>query len=318
MESLISQSVPVTLTIYLQPTHLMNHEWQWLAAMAREAQSKGEQTLQQLGVAAGVRMVDPAAALAGRIYIAHLRRLSTNPYMVTVHCAAANSRVDAARSLAGSIQSLVQEPPFDRPQADEERLPAAASVFGGEADDPDGRDREAMWHQYHDLQFASPTRETPLLRMPYLTDARGAATVFRLPISVRGGVPGIEVRQLAPDFHPGPRVNRRPAGCLDLGRYQDGGRAYFPKDDLCKHALITGFTGSGKTVTVLQLLHQLWVEHDVPFLVLESAKQEYRGLLGVDAFTRKYCEFTRSATSCAFPSALTHFSCCRESESKRI
>jgi hypothetical protein len=101
---------------------------------------------------------------------------------------------------------------------------------------------------------------------------------------VRGGVPGIRVRQLPPDFHPGPRRDVRPRDSLDLGAYEAGGRAFFPLNDLCKHALITGFTGSGKTVTVLQLLHQLWADHGVPFLVLESAKQEYRGLLGVDAF----------------------------------
>jgi hypothetical protein len=284
MESLISQPVPTTLTIYLQPTRLMNHEWQWLAAMACEAQSKGEQTLQQVGVAAGIRVVDPAAGLAGRLYFANLRRLSTGPFLVNVHCAAASSRHDAARSLAGAIQSLVQEAPFDQTHQDEERLPSAATVIGAESDDIDGSIREQMWHQYQDLRFNRPTRDEPLIRLPYLADARGAATVFRMPISVRGGVPGIEVRQLAPDFHPGPRVNQRPEGCLDLGRYQDGGRSYFPKNDLCKHALVTGFTGSGKTVTVLQLLHQLWVEHGVPFLVLESAKQEYRGLAGVPAF----------------------------------
>jgi hypothetical protein len=32
---------------------------------------------------------------------------------------------------------------------------------------------------------------------------------------------------------------------------------------------------------VLSLLHQFWNDHGVPFLVLESAKQEYRGLLNV-------------------------------------
>lgn len=65
-----------------------------------------------------------------------------------------------------------------------------------------------------------------------------------------------------------------------------------PICDLTKHALICGFTGSGKTVTVLQILHQLWADHHIPFLVLESAKQEYRGLMGVSSLSNVLRMFT--------------------------
>jgi hypothetical protein len=54
-------------------------------------------------------------------------------------------------------------------------------------------------------------------------------------------------------------------------------------DHLTRHALIVGFTGSGKTVTSLRLLHQILVDHGIPWLVLESAKQEYRGFVTVEA-----------------------------------
>lgn len=51
-------------------------------------------------------------------------------------------------------------------------------------------------------------------------------------------------------------------------------------DDLCKHALVAGFTGAGKTSTCQYLLSQLWEEHHVPWLVLEpSSKIEYRRML---------------------------------------
>jgi hypothetical protein len=50
---------------------------------------------------------------------------------------------------------------------------------------------------------------------------------------------------------------------------------------------VTGFTGSGKTDTVLNILHQLWNESHVPFLVIEPAKREYRGLLAVNDWEKK-------------------------------
>ncbi|MFW5863789.1 MAG: ATP-binding protein, partial [Desulfohalobiaceae bacterium] len=57
--------------------------------------------------------------------------------------------------------------------------------------------------------------------------------------------------------------------------------------ELCKHMLISGTTGSGKTNTCLSILTQAWKEHSIPFLVLEtSEKTEYasrlKDLLGSD------------------------------------
>ena len=46
-------------------------------------------------------------------------------------------------------------------------------------------------------------------------------------------------------------------------------------DDLTRHALIIGMTGSGKTNTVKSILRELWYTHNTPFLVIESAKREY-------------------------------------------
>jgi len=50
--------------------------------------------------------------------------------------------------------------------------------------------------------------------------------------------------------------------------------------DLTKHSLIVGVTGSGKTNTCFSLLDQIWdAGNGTPFLVIESAKSEYRALL---------------------------------------
>ncbi|MCL2015850.1 MAG: ATP-binding protein [Defluviitaleaceae bacterium] len=50
-------------------------------------------------------------------------------------------------------------------------------------------------------------------------------------------------------------------------------------DSLTMHTFITGSTGSGKSNTVYQLLNKLRAE-DVPFLVIEPAKGEYKDIFG--------------------------------------
>jgi len=60
-----------------------------------------------------------------------------------------------------------------------------------------------------------------------------------------------------------------------------GNEVCFPRRDLTRHALVVGITGSGKTKTCMSLLQQIWDEgRGVPFLVIESAKAEYRSLRG--------------------------------------
>lgn len=51
-----------------------------------------------------------------------------------------------------------------------------------------------------------------------------------------------------------------------------------PLSHLTRHGLVAGVTGSGKTTTCFQILRQLG-NQGIPFLVIESAKAEYRRLL---------------------------------------
>ncbi len=72
-------------------------------------------------------------------------------------------------------------------------------------------------------------------------------------------------------------------GPIELGRVHDLGRRLevdyrLSTGALSKHTLIVGVTGSGKTNTAFHLLRQLWSQ-EVPFLVLEPAKTEYRALI---------------------------------------
>ena len=52
------------------------------------------------------------------------------------------------------------------------------------------------------------------------------------------------------------------------------------RNDLCRHMLVAGMTGSGKTTTCEHLVLELWREHRVPWLVIEPGmKASYRRLL---------------------------------------
>ena len=43
--------------------------------------------------------------------------------------------------------------------------------------------------------------------------------------------------------------------------------------------LVVGTPGSGKTTFSVSLLDRLWKDHNIPFLVIEPAKNEYRALV---------------------------------------
>lgn len=61
---------------------------------------------------------------------------------------------------------------------------------------------------------------------------------------------------------------------IDHGRRYPSNRVYLERQDLNKHVFVTGVTGAGKTTTCLNLL----LESELPFLVIEPAKTEYREL----------------------------------------
>ena len=79
---------------------------------------------------------------------------------------------------------------------------------------------------------------------------------------------------------------------LDEGR-NTGSWYKMETDTLCKHAFVAGVPGQGKTRTCFYLLHQLWEQARIPWLVLEpSSKSEYRQLLASDAFKNVLRVFT--------------------------
>ena len=69
---------------------------------------------------------------------------------------------------------------------------------------------------------------------------------------------------------------------LRLGVDENGFDVVFPVKLFKKHAFLAGVPGSGKTNSMLHLASSLWKDHNIPFLILEPAKKEYRALARID------------------------------------
>ncbi len=121
-------------------------------------------------------------------------------------------------------------------------------------------------------------------KTPTLLTSAELATLTQLP---RREFPGYTVHDYAQfDVAPPAAAVTHPVA---LGKIMDGNTDtknwyVVERDDLTKHALVVGVTGSGKTNTIFDLLSKLWQGHRVPFLVIEPAKAEYRGLLVTGKF----------------------------------
>ena len=69
---------------------------------------------------------------------------------------------------------------------------------------------------------------------------------------------------------------------LFLGKNLEGHEVYFPLKNLSKHAFLAGVPGSGKTNSMMHLIATMHKKYQIPVLVLEPAKHEYRAMTGVD------------------------------------
>lgn len=304
--ALASQSFAVSVCILLSPTQLNATEQNLLAEIARQAESLAQMQTRTIQVQGfpdnpSQNKTDPQLRWESRLYAANLRRLN-HPFLSTIFCF--SDDYAAAQQVATAIASTIrEEQAYDPPLGESEPIASGAKAIAYLNANPDYYGYIGKACQYLDFTpfFGIPRHvehhrekapDNALRRLRYLMDGRGAASGFRFPISVEGGVPGIPVKQRPPDFHPGARNEEVPDGAIDLGRFHVGGRAYVSKNSFTKHALITGFTGSGKSNTCLYLLDQFWRNFQIPFLVIESAKKEYRGLRNVEIFKNKLRIYT--------------------------
>lgn len=275
-ENLLRQPAPVVISIYVQPTEVSQPEWAAIDKAAQIAQTMADLNISPHSDTGISRWRDPLAEMVAQIYAVYRKSLLES-FMMVGQVASLDASVawNIARALAsvvaqegrGASQNLFSQPAIMLPSSPAEQQ-AARHTF------------ETLTLRFWGETIATPGKE----RFPYLMGAKAASALFRFPVSARGGVPGIAVRQLAPDFEPGPRPVQVAADEVEIGTLQRGGLVTGPIKDFTRHALITGFTGSGKTNTVLFLLNQIWTRNRIPFLVIESAKKEYRAMMNVPGF----------------------------------
>lgn len=117
--------------------------------------------------------------------------------------------------------------------------------------------------------------------LPYIITAEEASEFFRLPIGSDTVDAGLVVNESG-------KTSRTYAdnvvggGDIVVGMLKSSSRGDsigISLNDLTKHMLVVGTPGSGKTTFSVSLLDRLWKDHDIPFLVIEPAKNEYRALV---------------------------------------
>ncbi len=288
---LSTSSVPLTLSVALLPvklperfTLLLEHMATFYGRLAKEDRQKG-------GLYYGERMLPPDAFAvdAEPVFRDYARRYSGHGFVIRIEVAAAGA---IPAGIAEAIAAAVSPGNPDQSHLESERTASAYEIRRAHTDH---EQQVARWNlealDVRPLDGSPDIWQRPdppaaeLALLSSVGDARDASCAFRLPVAVDGTVPGFRVRrggfghvEVSASKGPSIRLGHIP------GREDP---VTVPIRSLTKHALIAGSTGSGKTTTVLELLRQLWIDHEIPFMVVEpvnSDANDYRRLLGEPGF----------------------------------
>lgn len=272
-QSLVNEPTRCLISLYLQPTALYPPEQQEFADVARAAATMA--SIPFKGFTMQGNLTDPMAQHVARLYEEYAQRL-TDPYLTLIQVASdqAATTMSIAQSLGAEVSRRER-----RIEGQESSFTPAEFDVVVPRDDGEMAAAEASLARVVLYPWGNQMVSPPKARLRYLADARVASAVFRFPVGMRGGIPGIKSRQNAPSFEVGARTTVAKPGDIVLGQHADGrGVATVTLDYLTHHTLVAGTIGYGKTTTCMNLLAQAW-ERGVPFLVIEPAKVEYRVLL---------------------------------------
>ena len=118
-------------------------------------------------------------------------------------------------------------------------------------------------------------------RLPFIVTSEEASEFFRIPYGDNYLAAGVNISKADKGAR---KYNKKVINNGDimvgtLKSSSNGDKIGFSLGDLTKHMLIVGTPGCGKTTFSVSLLDRIWKEHNIPFLVIEPAKNEYRAMI---------------------------------------
>lgn len=279
--ALAEHPYPVMLTIGLEPYVVPDDLGPLLHRVATQYGRLGTQGQLPDGLwSPGTQLAPDAFAVdASRVYADAARRYTGRAYRLRIALASPARLPESLAELAGATVS---------PQERAREEGVLTERFSGPAHSvawPEPGELPGVWQGLTTLEherwggdhcWRLPEPLSPQLRLlAELVDAREAGAAFRLPLAVNGHMTGFPVRR--PGLA-GETAYRADGPAITLGRQlvhdNPAGPLGIGLDDLTRHALFIGTTGSGKTNTTLAFCEQLWRDHRVPFLVIEPVNSE--------------------------------------------
>ncbi|MEH2114645.1 ATP-binding protein [Nostoc sp.] len=262
--ALICHPNSAAVAINLHPTQLTREEASYVAEQARlyaniASISRSESTQNRIlssSVSYQEQLLE--AEQASQAWT-RLQNSWRNPFEMTISVIAES---DLPQSIIAALQTAIDGKPEKENQ----------TAGGGEVIIAQREPQKiAVRQNWVDLTLHRWANIYDLGRLPWLFSPQEVHSVFRLAIADRSGVWGLPSA-------PGARDARRPQKLSQTSAEIRIGGLHLSKKQLTQHLLISGIPGSGKTNTSLYLLETLWREHQIPWMVLEPAKTEYRGL----------------------------------------
>ncbi|MBW4630873.1 MAG: DUF87 domain-containing protein [Iphinoe sp. HA4291-MV1] len=272
--TLLCHPTPAAVALNLQPTQLTREEATYLAEQARlyaniANVSRGE-SFQVRSMSSNVQYQEKLveAEQASQAWT-RLQNSWRSPFEMTISIIAESA---LPQSITAALQSAINgKPPTENQTA------GSQTAGGGEVQITQTEAQKmAVRQNWVDLTLHRWANTYNLDRLPWLFSPEEVHSVFRLPIADRTGVWGLPSA-------PGANDARRPSKTSEITAEIAIGTLHLSKKQLTQHLLISGVPGSGKTNTSLYLLETLWRSHRIPWMVLEPAKTEYRGLKAVDS-----------------------------------
>ncbi|MEC4893081.1 MAG: DUF87 domain-containing protein [Oscillatoria sp. PMC 1051.18] len=265
--ALVCHPTPAAVAINLCPTQLTREESAYIANQARlyaniASVSRTESSQNRVLSSSFQYQEKLIEAEAASQAWTKLQTAWRNPFEMTVSIISQSS---LPQSVVAALQSAI---------AGTSPSPSATKAVGEIIIAQSEAQKMALRQNWVDLTLHRWANTYKLDRLPWLFSPEEVHSIFRLAIADRAGVWGLPSA-------PGAQNARRPNKIRDIPADLNLGGLQLSKKQLTQHLLICGVPGSGKTNTSLYLLETLWRQHQVPWMVLEPAKTEYRGLKAV-------------------------------------